>query len=145
MITVEKALTGSDLGFAAVVALTTVATLMPRLIAGVGPADRSFGPFTPGLEKILGRVAMMGKWPDAFLFCFLVSSFFMAGSSHVSGLVAILLTIVNCNPCEWCGMSGMECSNVHLWTSSHPPRQVFFSSAQLLNIKFPLSQNKERS
>jgi hypothetical protein len=59
---VEKALTGSDLGFGAVVALTTVATLMPRLIAGVGPADRSFGPFTPGLEKILGRVAMMGEW-----------------------------------------------------------------------------------
>ncbi|KAF5841908.1 carotene biosynthesis-related protein [Dunaliella salina] len=57
---VEKALAGSDLGFGAVVALTTIGTLMPRLIAGEAPGDRSFGPFTPGLEKALGRVAMMG-------------------------------------------------------------------------------------
>lgn len=38
-----------------------VATLMPRLIAGMGVSDKvGPGPFTPGLEKTLGRVAMVG-------------------------------------------------------------------------------------
>ena len=59
----ERAIGGADLGFGAIVVLTTVATLMPRLIAGVGVDERSFGPFTPGLEKTLGRVAMLVSGP----------------------------------------------------------------------------------
>lgn len=40
--------------------LVTVGTLAPRFLQQQGVDARSFGPFTPGLEKIVGRVAMMG-------------------------------------------------------------------------------------
>nr|AAX63394.1 carotene biosynthesis-related protein [Haematococcus lacustris] len=57
---VEKALRGSDLGFFAIVSLVTMGTLAPRLLENEAVDARSFGPFTPGLEKTLGRAAMMG-------------------------------------------------------------------------------------
>ncbi|KAG2486936.1 hypothetical protein HYH03_014435 [Edaphochlamys debaryana] len=50
----------ASLLFAAVVALTTMATLVPKMVYSEEVDARSFGPFTPGLEKTLGRVAQMG-------------------------------------------------------------------------------------
>lgn len=46
--------------FGATVAIITMATLVPTMVSGAGVDSKSFGPFTPGLEKTLGRVAMMG-------------------------------------------------------------------------------------
>lgn len=57
---VEKPLGVAALGFGAVVALVTMATLMPKLIDGAEVNSKSFGPFTPALESRVGRVAMMG-------------------------------------------------------------------------------------
>lgn len=57
---VEAPLGAASLGFGAVVALVTMATLMPKLIDGMEVDSKSFGPFTPALESKVGRVAMMG-------------------------------------------------------------------------------------
>lgn len=57
---VEKPFAGSVLGFAAIVAIVSVASVAPRFIADVKLGERSFGPFTPFLETLLGRTAMMG-------------------------------------------------------------------------------------
>eukprot|EP00199_Chlamydomonas_sp_CCMP681_P003128 CAMPEP_0119115776 /NCGR_PEP_ID=MMETSP1180-20130426/51925_1 /TAXON_ID=3052 ORGANISM="Chlamydomonas cf sp, Strain CCMP681" /NCGR_SAMPLE_ID=MMETSP1180 /ASSEMBLY_ACC=CAM_ASM_000741 /LENGTH=179 /DNA_ID=CAMNT_0007104867 /DNA_START=88 /DNA_END=627 /DNA_ORIENTATION=+ len=57
---VEKAIGVSSLGFAMIATLVTVGTLAPRFLAQQSVDARSFGAFTPGLEKIVGRVAMMG-------------------------------------------------------------------------------------
>lgn len=57
---IEKPLGAASLGFGAVVAIITMATLMPKLIEGADVNSKSFGPFTPALESLVGRVAMMG-------------------------------------------------------------------------------------
>lgn len=57
---IEKPIGVATLLFGATVALITMATLVPTMVAGAGVDSKSFGPFTPGLEKTLGRVAMMG-------------------------------------------------------------------------------------
>ncbi len=57
---VQAAYGNSVLGYFAVVLLVTMGTLMPKLIAGADIDSRSFGPFTPSLEKSIGRVAQMG-------------------------------------------------------------------------------------
>ncbi|KAG1651837.1 hypothetical protein FOA52_009840 [Chlamydomonas sp. UWO 241] len=57
---VESPIGAAPLGFAAVVALTTMASLAPKMLAGDNVDSKSFGPFTPGLELTLGRVAQMG-------------------------------------------------------------------------------------
>eukprot|EP01024_Parvocaulis_polyphysoides_P041463 TRINITY_DN38007_c1_g1_i7.p1 TRINITY_DN38007_c1_g1~~TRINITY_DN38007_c1_g1_i7.p1 ORF type:complete len:202 (+),score=34.06 TRINITY_DN38007_c1_g1_i7:107-712(+) len=57
---VEKALTISDLGFFGIIVLISFASLAPRLINNEKPSDRSFGPFTPFLEAVIGRTAMLG-------------------------------------------------------------------------------------
>ncbi|GLC33183.1 hypothetical protein PLESTB_000361800 [Pleodorina starrii] len=56
----EAPLGTATLLFGAVVGLTTMATLVPKLVEGLEVDSRSFGPFTPGLEKLVGRVAQMG-------------------------------------------------------------------------------------
>ncbi len=56
----EAPLGTATLLFGAIVALVTMATLVPKLVAGEEVDARSFGPFTPGLEKNLGRVAQIG-------------------------------------------------------------------------------------
>ncbi|KXZ56244.1 hypothetical protein GPECTOR_1g212 [Gonium pectorale] len=56
----EAPIGSATLLFGAVVALTTMATLVPKLVGNLEVDSRSFGPFTPGLEKIVGRVAQMG-------------------------------------------------------------------------------------
>ena len=38
----------------------TFATFAPKVLANQGPADRSFGPFTPAAELTNGRVAQIG-------------------------------------------------------------------------------------
>jgi hypothetical protein len=57
---VEAAFGTSTLLFFAVVLLTTMATLVPKMVHSLEVDSRSFGPFTPGLELTLGRVAQMG-------------------------------------------------------------------------------------
>lgn len=57
---VEHAWGASELTFGAIVALVTLGSLAPRLLQNEHTDSRSFGPFTPGLEVILGRTAMMG-------------------------------------------------------------------------------------
>ena len=57
---VERAIGASDLTFGMIVALVTLGTLAPRLLENASVDSKSFGPFTPGLEKTLGRAAMMG-------------------------------------------------------------------------------------
>eukprot|EP01023_Acetabularia_acetabulum_P029637 TRINITY_DN27958_c0_g1_i1.p1 TRINITY_DN27958_c0_g1~~TRINITY_DN27958_c0_g1_i1.p1 ORF type:complete len:204 (-),score=48.46 TRINITY_DN27958_c0_g1_i1:373-984(-) len=57
---VERALFVSDMGFFGIIVLLSFASLAPRLIAGEKPSDRSFGPFTPFLEMVIGRTAMLG-------------------------------------------------------------------------------------
>ncbi|EIE20463.1 hypothetical protein COCSUDRAFT_18438 [Coccomyxa subellipsoidea C-169] len=57
----EHALGLSSLGFGAIVALLTYASIAPQFQAGtLQPDSRSFGPFTPFLEAWTGRVAMLG-------------------------------------------------------------------------------------
>lgn len=46
--------------FFAVALLTTMGTLVPKMVYGMDVDSKSFGPFTPGLEKNLGRVAQLG-------------------------------------------------------------------------------------
>ncbi|BDA50660.1 probable carotene biosynthesis-related protein CBR, chloroplastic at C-terminar half [Coccomyxa sp. Obi] len=50
----------SSLGFGAIVALLTYASIAPQFQAGEKPDSRSFGPFTPFLEAWTGRIAMLG-------------------------------------------------------------------------------------
>jgi putative copper export protein len=50
----------SALAYFAVVVLVTMASLMPKLIDDLNVDSKSFGPFTPGLESLLGRIAMLG-------------------------------------------------------------------------------------
>ncbi|KAG2441012.1 hypothetical protein HXX76_003865 [Chlamydomonas incerta] len=57
---VEAPVGVSTLLFFAVVLLTTMATLVPKMVHSLEVDSRSFGPFTPGLELTLGRVAQMG-------------------------------------------------------------------------------------
>jgi hypothetical protein len=57
---VEAPLGTATLLFGAVVGLTTMATLVPKLVDNLDVDSRSFGPFTPGLEKMVGRVAQLG-------------------------------------------------------------------------------------
>lgn len=57
---VEKPIGGSTLGFGMIVALVTMASLAPKLLEGADVDSKSFGPFTPGLELQVGRVAQMG-------------------------------------------------------------------------------------
>jgi hypothetical protein len=57
---VEPADGASAFGYFAVVVLVTVASLMPKLIEDLNVDSKSFGPFTPGLESLLGRIAMLG-------------------------------------------------------------------------------------
>ena len=57
---VEKGHALSDIGFFAVVVITTMASLYPRLLAEEKPDARSFGPFTPAAEALNGRAAMLG-------------------------------------------------------------------------------------
>jgi len=57
---VEKPLGVATLGFGALVAIITMASLAPRLLDGLPVDAQSFGPFTPGLEKKLGRLAQLG-------------------------------------------------------------------------------------
>ncbi|KAG1671829.1 hypothetical protein FOA52_000206 [Chlamydomonas sp. UWO 241] len=57
---VESPIGAAPLGFAAVVVLTTMASLAPKMLAGVNVDSKSFGPITPGLELTLGRVAQVG-------------------------------------------------------------------------------------
>ncbi|KAK9917217.1 hypothetical protein WJX75_001947 [Coccomyxa subellipsoidea] len=56
----EHALGLSSLGFGAIIALLTYASIAPQFQAGEKPDSRSFGPFTPFLEAWTGRVAMLG-------------------------------------------------------------------------------------
>lgn len=57
---VEKPIGESALIAFAIVILNIAAALMPKLLDGEEPGARSFGPFTPGRETILGRTAMLG-------------------------------------------------------------------------------------
>ncbi|PNW80512.1 hypothetical protein CHLRE_07g320450v5 [Chlamydomonas reinhardtii] len=57
---VEAPFGTSTLLFFAVVLLTTMATLVPKMVHSLNVDSRSFGPFTPGLELTLGRVAQLG-------------------------------------------------------------------------------------
>lgn len=57
---VEAPLGTATLLFAAVVGLTTMATMVPKLVENLEVDARSFGPFTPGLEKMVGRIAQLG-------------------------------------------------------------------------------------
>ncbi|CAL5229427.1 g12749 [Coccomyxa viridis] len=50
----------APLGFGAVVALLTYASIAPQFQAGEKPDSRSVGPFTPFAEKWNGRLAMLG-------------------------------------------------------------------------------------
>lgn len=40
--------------------LISLATFAPLVFNSEKPGKRSFGPFTPGLEMLLGRAAMLG-------------------------------------------------------------------------------------
>jgi hypothetical protein len=57
---VEAPIGAAPLGFAMVVALTTMASLAPKMLEGADVDSKSIGPFTPGLELTLGRVAQLG-------------------------------------------------------------------------------------
>jgi hypothetical protein len=57
---IEKPFGAATLGFGAIVSLVTLASLVPKLVSNLEVDSRSFGPFTPSLEKLVGRVAMMG-------------------------------------------------------------------------------------
>lgn len=57
---VEHAWGTSDLTFGAIIALVTLGSLAPRLLQNEQVDSRSFGPFTPSREKLLGRTAMLG-------------------------------------------------------------------------------------
>ncbi len=57
---VEKALGASDLSFAFLVVVITLATFAPLVYKGEKPDARSFGPFSPQLETTVGRVAQLG-------------------------------------------------------------------------------------
>ncbi|GFR41497.1 hypothetical protein Agub_g2189 [Astrephomene gubernaculifera] len=46
--------------FGAVVGLTTMATLVPKLVGNLEVDSKSFGPFTPARERLVGRVAQLG-------------------------------------------------------------------------------------
>lgn len=56
---VEQPIGAAPLGFAAVVALTTMATLAPKMLENLSLDSRSLGPFTPATEKLHGRIAML--------------------------------------------------------------------------------------
>lgn len=57
---VERALGASDMGFAFVVVVVTLATFAPLVYANERPGARSLGPFSAGLETTLGRAAQIG-------------------------------------------------------------------------------------
>jgi hypothetical protein len=48
------------LAYFAAVLLITMASLFPKLMDDLNVDSKSFGPFTPGLESLLGRIAMLG-------------------------------------------------------------------------------------
>ena len=57
---VEKPLGAAPLGFGMLVALITMGTLAPKMLENSDIGSKQFGPFTPGLELTVGRVAQMG-------------------------------------------------------------------------------------
>lgn len=57
---VEKPVGIATLLYFAIVFLVTVGTLVPKLVDDVEPGSQAWGPFTPGRELAVGRIAMMG-------------------------------------------------------------------------------------
>lgn len=57
---VESALGVSDLSYFFMIAVVAMATFAPLVFNNEKPGSRSFGPFSPGAEMLIGRTAMLG-------------------------------------------------------------------------------------
>lgn len=57
---IEAPVGSAPLLFGMIVALVTMSSLAPVMLAGEKTDSREFGPFTPSLESTVGRVAQMG-------------------------------------------------------------------------------------